>query len=79
MRINISNSGHAEAEKFVLRVLGYDAGVADTIKLNASCVHQNGNRVFQLGFFQEAALAQEGGCGIAQYFFNHAAHVVIGV
>ena len=79
MRIDIGNGGHTEAEEFVLCILGNDAGVADTIKLNASRVHQNGNRVFQLGFFQETALSQEGGCGIAQYFFDHAAHVVIGV
>ena len=79
MRIDIGDGGHTEAEEFVLRILGNDAGVADTIKLNASRVHQNSNRVFQLGFFQEATLAQKGGCGIAQYFFDHAAHVVIGV
>ena len=63
----------------MLRVLGDDAGVADAVELDTAGVHQGGDGVFQFGLFQEAAFAQNGGGGVAQYFFDNDAHVVVGV
>ena len=40
---------------------------------------QHGDGVFQFGFVQEAARAQQGGGGVAQHFFHHAAHIVVGI
>ena len=79
MRVRIRHGGHAEAEKLMLRILRHNARIAHAVKLNAPRVRQHGNRVFQLVFVQTAARAEQCGGGVAQHFFHHVAHVVVGV
>ena len=50
--IDVGDGGNAEAEEFVLRVLGDDIGVADAVKFDTARVHQGGNGV---GKFIETA------------------------
>jgi len=77
--IHISHGGNAETEEFVLCILRHDARIADAVKFHAPRVQQHGDGVFQLRLLQNAALSQNRGGGIAQYFFHHAGHVVVGI
>ena len=79
MGVDISHGGNAEAEKFVLRILRHDAGIAHAVKFDAPRMREHGNGVFQIGFFQRAACAQNRGGGVAEHFFHHTAHVVVGI